>query len=105
MALSVPPEPVRLRQELRALAGGDPDAARAEISKRLAPRLWRSWRDQLAPRGGTPALLRRQLDAAAYETWLWVMGDRIWPQVATAISGRLDRRLAPIDPEGRAASS
>lgn len=94
--LPIPREPVRLRARLRQLAGEDPGGSRAEIARRVAEACWRSWRTELAPLGVAPRQIRAQTSAAAYETWLWVMGDRTWESLAEQLAGRVTRRLPPM---------
>lgn len=86
-------EPLRMKADLRRLAGEDPSAARAAIVRRLSRVLWQHWRPALLGRGGRAGLVRGQVTALGYETWLWVMGDRPWDQLASALAGRVERRL------------
>ncbi|HUZ19857.1 MAG TPA: hypothetical protein VMU75_04705 [Acidimicrobiales bacterium] len=92
-SLRLPREPERLRRELRELAGEDPAAAKAVITKRLTERLWRAWRPELAPRGGSSRALRNVIAADGVETWLWVLGDRRWDQLVEGLAGRVARRV------------
>ncbi len=99
-----PPEPAGAQVALRRLAGEDPRAARVEIVTSLCEHLWPSL-DGLAIAGPTPCLLAAVISELAYESWLWVMGDRTWEQFAEALAGRLDRRVVAHGPRSATAGS
>jgi len=82
-----------VRSDLRALAGEDPSAARVAIAQRLTERCWSAWREELAPTGMAKAEFRALVEADRAETWLWVMGDRTWEDLAAGLAGRALRRL------------
>ncbi len=86
-------EPERLRRELRELVGENPAAAKDAIARRLSERLWRAWRPELAPRGGSAQALRSVVAGDGVETWLWVLGDRQWDQLVEGLAGRVARRV------------
>lgn len=98
------PEPPGAQAALRRLAGENPSAARAEIVKCLSERLWPSL-ERVDCAGATPALLAAVLSDLAYESWLWVMGDRTWEHFAEALAGRLWRRSEVYGQERATAGS
>jgi hypothetical protein len=93
-------EPLDLLRRLRRSAAQDPLRARSEAARLVAGRLWRRWREELAPRGVRPALLRAWVAGGDLEVWLWVAGDRSWPQVLDAIVGRVVRRVGSVTATG-----
>ncbi len=93
--LSLPEEPVPLRQRTRTLIEQDPEggAAVVDAGSWIADPLWERWGPALESAGmdrdrfdGIVAGYRREL-------WLWVMGERTWPQCAGGLLGRVRRRL------------
>ena len=90
-----PAEPVELRRRLRAAAAADPAAARRDLAggRPVADELWRSWRPELEILGADRAALTAAASALARELWLWVMGERRWPEVAALLYGRVARHL------------
>ena len=93
--LSLPEEPVALRQHTRTLIEQDPErgAAVVDAGSWIADPLWERWGPALEPAGmdrdrfdGIVAGYRREL-------WLWVMGERTWAQSAGGLLGRVQRRL------------
>lgn len=93
MRLRAPEEPPALRAELRRLAGERPARARDEVARRLAALLWECWAPALREAGAGHELVRDQVGASAYETWLWVMGDRRFEDLADSLAGRVARRI------------
>lgn len=94
--LAPAPEPVALRQRMRAQAEEAPADARAELSEGhwLAPWLWAEWGPDLEAAGLGPDDLAREAGRWARELWLWVMGERQWPEVANLLYGGTLRRAA-----------
>lgn len=99
-----PPEPAGAQAALRRLAGEDPIAARGAIVSCLCDRLGPSL-GRLDGAVVTPCLLATVLSELAYESWLWVMGDRTWEHFAEALAGRLGRRTAAPGPGNATAGS
>ncbi len=65
-----------------------PHEAHRLVADALVGYLTRAWGDEGAP----PGLVRRVVDGCRYESYLWVMGDRRWSQLADTLAGRLQRR-------------
>jgi hypothetical protein len=93
--LSLPEEPVALRQRTRTLIEQDPErgAAVVDAGAWIADPLWERWGLALQPAG----MDRDRFDGiiAGYrrELWLWVMGERTWAQCVGGLLGRVQRRL------------
>jgi hypothetical protein len=99
--LSLPEEPAALRQRTRTLIEQDPErgAAVVDAGSWIADPLWERWGPALQPAG----MDRDRFDGivAGYqrELWLWVMGERTWPQCVSGLLGRVQRRLGvPAEP-------
>lgn len=75
-----------------------PHEADRLVADALAGYLSTAWADEDAP----PGLVRRVIDGCRYESYLWVMGDRRWSQLADTLAGRLHRRR--VHPAGGAAA-
>jgi hypothetical protein len=90
-----PAEPVQLRRRIRAAADSDPAGARRDLADggAVADELWRSWRAELEVLGADRAAVAAASSALARELWLWVMGERQWPEVAALVYGRVGRHL------------
>ena len=91
-------EPTALRQRLRDLARTDTETAQSEANRLLAAWIWRRWHDELVPYGCAPRDLRALLARDRRDLWLWVMGDRPFPQLIEGIVGRTMRRLFTSPP-------
>jgi hypothetical protein len=93
-----PAEPVELRRRWRAAAEADPAGARQEMAdgQWLADELWGSWRHQLEVVAADRAALAGAAAGLARELWLWVMGERQWPEVAALLYGRVARHLPGV---------
>jgi hypothetical protein len=100
--LSLPEEPVALRQRTRTLIEQDPErgAAVVDAGSWIANQLWERWGRALESAGmdrdrfdGIVAGYRREL-------WLWVMGERTWAQSVGGLLGRVQRRLPPRQQKG-----
>jgi hypothetical protein len=94
LVLPVPAEPADLRALLRAaLLDGVGWQERFGAELGVGDVLWSAWGDALSGSG----LPREQFDVVLRgyrrEVWFWVLGDRIWPQMASGLGGRLVRRL------------
>lgn len=87
------PEPARTRTNLRRAAGEDPDGAHDLIARRLTELAWAAWREELVPAGLRRRDLAQIVRADRHETWLWVMGERTWTDLAAGLAGRVLRRL------------
>lgn len=94
--LAPAPEPVALRQRMRSRAEDAPAEARSEMSEGrwLAPWLWAEWGPDLEAAGLGQDDLAREAGRWARELWLWVMGERQWPEVANLLYGGTLRRAA-----------
>lgn len=95
--LPLPEEPVALRAVARTLLEQAPEAGLPVVvaGEWIADPLWERWGGALGQRG----MGRDRFDSivADYgnELRLWVVGERPWEQYASALAGRLVRRLAP----------
>ncbi|HZU80240.1 MAG TPA: hypothetical protein VE991_10025 [Acidimicrobiales bacterium] len=92
--LPVPAEPVARREELRAelLAGADWEGAFGpELG--VGDVLWDAWGDALRTAGLAREAFAAVVQGYRREIWFWILGDRVWDQVATGLAGRLQRRL------------
>jgi len=85
-------EPLDLLRRLRRIAADEPARVRDEAVRLVGQRLWRRWRPALSPFGVGPAAVRRWVQTDDRELWLWIVGDRPWPQVFDAVAGRVARR-------------
>ena len=96
--LELPDEPVALRETMRhaVLGGADwEESFGAELG--VGDALWRAWGAQLEAGGMDRAAFAAVVNGYRRELWFWLLGDRIWSQVATGLAGRLLRRL-PASP-------
>ena len=94
LVLEIPPEPVELRGLLRdAVLGGADWHAEFGPELGVGDVLWAAWGDQLAGSGMARATFTDVIAGYRRELWFWLLGDRIWDQVATGLAGRLVRRL------------
>lgn len=86
---------------MAALAADVPARARAVLGRGewLADYLWREWADQLEPCGVDRDQLVAELARWSRELWLWVMGERQWPEVAGLVYGGLMRKGPAAAPE------
>jgi hypothetical protein len=94
--LAPAPEPTALRQRMRARAEDAPAQARQELAEGswIAPWLWAEWGPDLEPSGLSESDLAGEAGRWAKELWLWVMGERQWPEVAALLYGGTLRRAA-----------
>jgi hypothetical protein len=93
--LSLPEEPVALRQRTRALIEQDPGRGTAVVDAGswIADPLWASWGPALELAGMDRARFDEIVAGYRRELWLWVMGERTWVQSAGGLLGRVQRRL------------
>lgn len=94
--LSIPEEPVQLKQESQALlAEGPEDGLRLlEAGEWLIVPFWDAWQKSLEHYGMDYEDLQRVLASYRNEVRLWVVGERTWEHVATGLAGRVSRRIA-----------
>lgn len=93
-SLALPEEPAELRAQLRhAVLGGADWAGTFGQDLGLGEFLWSQWGPVLGPAGMDRAAMASVVAGYRRELWYWLLGDRIWPQVATGLAGRLLRRL------------
>lgn len=95
-SLALPDEPAELRVQLRdtVLGGADWTESFGE-DLGVGDFLWEQWGPVLEPAGMDRAAFASVVAGYRRELWYWLLGDRIWPQVATGLAGRLLRRLPP----------
>jgi hypothetical protein len=95
MGLEPPPEPTELREQTWALARQSPDRAHELLAEGewLADVLWEAWEGELASVGATRADLVARLATARRELWLWLAGERTWPEAAELVGGGVLRRV------------
>jgi len=92
--LEIPPEPAALRVTLRdAVLGGADWSAQFGDELGLGDTLWASWGSALGSAGMERPEFAAVIAGYRRELWFWLLGDRIWSQVATGLAGRLVRRL------------
>ena len=92
--LEMPPEPTALRLTLRdALLGGADWVALFGEDLGLGDTLWASWGSALEAAGLSRTAFVAVVAGYRRELWFWLLGDRIWAQVATGLAGRMARRL------------
>jgi hypothetical protein len=98
--LHVPDEPtVRAEGWLAAVLDGE-DLQRVLTSDDgLVPWLWARWRS-LAAAGLHEDDLERIILGYRREIWLWLAGERTWPQCCSGLIGRITRRIAVSDRAG-----
>jgi len=88
-----PPEPLAWRRDHReAPAAG---TLPPELVEKVAGAWWVELAPILAPAGLDRRWLVQVVSGYGRELWLWLVGDRSWPQVAQGLVGRLGRRLPP----------
>lgn len=93
--LSLPEEPVALRQRTRTLIEQDPERGAAVVAAGswIADPLWERWGPGLEPAGMDRDRFQEIVTGYRRELWLWVMGERTWTQSAGGLLGRVQRRL------------
>jgi hypothetical protein len=93
--LSLPEEPVALRQRTRSLIEQDPErgAALVDAGSWIAGPLWGRWGPALERAGMDRDRFQEIVTSYRRELWLWVMGERTWAQSAGGLLGRVQRRL------------
>ena len=95
LELPLPEEPAELLAETRALVERSPaeGAALIEGGEWIAEPLWRDWGAELEQAGMRRVQLIQVAVDYRMELWLWVMGERTWPQCSSGLRGRVLRRL------------
>jgi len=91
-------EPRGARRRLMALALRDPAAARRLVVSEVTDHALFRWAETLGDAGLAPQAVSEAVASAARELWLWVMGDRIWPQLSANLAGRAVRRRGASPP-------
>jgi hypothetical protein len=93
--LSLPEEPVALRQRIRTLIEQDPGRGGAVVAAGawIADPLWERWGPALEPAGMDRDRFQEIVTGYRRELWLWVMGERTWTQCVGGLLGRVRRRL------------
>ena len=92
--LAAPEEPSQVRTTLRTTLLGGADW-RSEFGDDLAVGavFWSSWEAELRAGGLDRTTFDEIVRGYQREIWFWVLGDRIWEQVAEGLAGRVIRRL------------
>jgi len=103
----VPPEPVALRDRLRAEAEADPAQARLTLSDGawITEWLWTAWAPELERTGIGQDQVRREAGRWSRETWLWIMGERQWGELSALVYGGLLRRAGDRGRPGKEADT
>lgn len=92
--LTIPPEPAELRVQLRdAVLDGADWSGRFGNELGLGDVLWGAWGSQLEAAGLDRSVFASVIGGYRRELWFWLLGDRLWSQVATGLAGRLQRRV------------
>ncbi len=92
--LAVPHEPDVLRQEIRtAVLDGADWEGRFGPELGVGDALWLAWGSDLSAGGLTREQFGAVVRSCRRELWFWVLGDRLWAQVVTGMTGRLVRRV------------
>ena len=92
--LEVPAEPAELRAAIATeVLGGADWEERFGAGLGVGDVLWPEWGALLEASG----MDRQRFDGVVRgyrrELWFWVLGERLWEQVATGLAGRLVRRI------------
>jgi hypothetical protein len=95
--LDLPAEPTDLRDELRDSLLAEHDWTLGFSDDiRFAVWLWGEWQPVLEPVGfGREEFVDAVADYRR-ETWLWLIGDRVWSQFMGGLAGRIARRAPGI---------
>jgi hypothetical protein len=91
----MPPEPVEVRAETRALIEETPEEGirLVHTGQPLAGLLWEEWGEELIGAGMDHDRFLRIARGYADEIRLWVMGERVWEHCVAGFAGRVLRRL------------
>lgn len=93
LELPMPTEPAELRGRLRAaLLDGETWEERFGPDLGVGKGLWLVWGESLSGQV-TLEQLGEVIRGYRRELWFWVLGDRMWTEVASGLEGRLVRRL------------
>jgi alkylation response protein AidB-like acyl-CoA dehydrogenase len=92
--LPLPPEPIELRANARALLDEAPDKTLRALADGgwLAPLLWEEWGALLEPRGWRRAAFQQVVASYHNELRLWLVGERPWAHCVSGLAGRVLRR-------------
>jgi hypothetical protein len=93
--LPLPPEPVELRAETRALTEESPEEGTRLVNdaRFVAEPLWEEWGAELIGSGMDYERFLQITRGYAGEIRLWVMGERPWDHCVAGLAGRVLRRL------------
>ena len=94
-----PAEPEHLKLLWRAAAEADPEGTRRRLAdpsaagdiETIADWLWSSWATEWKTAGVDRATLDSAAVGLALETWLWLVGERVWDELAGLYYGRAVR--------------
>lgn len=64
----------------------------------LADWLWPEWAASLKARDVSVDFLAEVVADYRRELWLWLMDERVWPEILNSLAGRTLRRLGAIPP-------
>ncbi len=94
-SLPMPPEPLGLRADTRALLEESPEDGMKTINdaRFVAEPLWEEWGEELEEAGMAYDAFLTIARGYAGELRLWVVGERIWEHCAMGLAGRVTRRL------------
>ena len=97
-SLPMPPEPLELRADTRALLEETPEDGMKTINdaRFVAEGLWEEWGDELEEAGMAYDAFLTIARGYAGELRLWVVGERIWEHCAAGLAGRVTRRLPDV---------
>ena len=97
LQLPLVPEPVALKQTLRALAEETPGQAADLLvhPDEVAAVLWARWGPDLEAAGIDRASFLAILAEYRRELWYWTWNNRTWAQCTQGLAGRLARRVTP----------
>jgi hypothetical protein len=103
--LALPEEPVGLKAGLRdALLEGQDWREGLSDDICIGVWLWGEWQPTLEPVGFSRDEFVDVVTEYRRELWLWLVGDRVWPQFVSGLAGRVARRVPvltssePTDP-------
>jgi hypothetical protein len=92
--LALPEEPVELKAGLRdALLEGQDWREGLSDDICIGVWLWGEWQPTLEPAGFSRDEFVDVVTEYRRELWLWLVGDRVWPQFVSGLAGRVARRL------------
>ena len=97
-SLPMPPEPLALRADTRAVLEESPEDGMKTVNdaRFVAEPLWEEWGDELEEAGMAYDAFLTIARSYAGELRLWVVGERIWEHCAAGLAGRVTRRLPGV---------